>query len=735
MKRLVLALAGLCAAVAAFADVHDGFRLISTANNSLVIKAEPAQKLKTVYYGAALKEADLAVLEAGGLSGYETYPAYGSSGHSDYALAVRHADGNLSTDLVVESVSDWSDENGSGVKVRLKDPAYPLAVNVYFKAYNEADMISTWTEIENGGKKPVTLTEFDSGLFQFRARDIYVSHLYGTWANEGQLMCEKLNPAGLVIENRDGVRNTHTSHPEVMISLDGEPRENSGAVIGAALCYSGNYRLKFRTGDSGWHCFTAGIHPDNSWYILDSKEVFTTPELALTYSGEGLSGVSRNFHRWARKYKLAHGDVERKILLNSWEGVYFDIREDGMAQMMTDIASMGGELFVMDDGWFGGKYPRNNDSSSLGDWEVDKTKLPNGIEGLVKAAADRGIRFGLWIEPEMTNSVSVLFEEHPDWVLKAANRELVEGRGGTQLVLDLSNPEVQDFIFKVVDDLMTANPEIDYIKWDANADIRNFGSQYLPAEKQSHFYIEYHRGLESVCQRIRAKYPDLTIQACASGGGRANYGLLPYFDEFWVSDDTDALHRIYMQWGTSYFFPAIAMASHISAAPNHQTFRSLPLKFRIDVAMSGRLGMEIQPKNMTDEEKELCRNAIADYKKIRPIVQFGDIYRLQSPYDERGVASLMYCAEDKSEAAFFWWKTGKKYAEIYPKIKFAGLDPDKRYVITELNRVDLQPLPFEGKSFSGKFLMDEGLEIPSNNDVAYHLKFWESSRVLHLRAE
>ena len=210
----------------------------------------------------------------------------------------------------------------------------------------------------------------------------------------------------------------------------------------------------------------------------------------------------------------------------------------------------------------------------------------------------------------MSNTTSELYEKHPDWILKAPEREPVLGRGGTQVVLDLANPEVQDFIFQIVDNLMTSYPEIDYIKWDANMGIMN-------QDNQSHMYIEYHRGFEKVCQRIRAKYPDLTIQACASGGGRANWGCLPYFDEFWVSDNTDALQRIYMQWGTSYFFPAIAMASHISAAPNHQTFRTIPLKYRIDVAMSGRLGMEIQPKNMTDEEKALCKQAIADYKQIR----------------------------------------------------------------------------------------------------------------------
>ena len=243
--------------------------------------------------------------------------------------------------------------------------------------------------------------------------------------------------------------------------------------------------------------------------------------------------------------------------------------------------------------------------------------MPDGIEGLLRDAKKNGVKFGIWIEPEMTNTKSELYEKHPDWVIKAPKRDAVVGRGGTQLVLDLGNPKVQDFVFDVVDDLLTKYPDIAYIKWDANMPIMNHGSQCLPAADQSHLYIAYHRGFSNVIDRIRAKYKDVVIQCCASGCGRANWGFLRGFDEFWVSDNTDALQRVYMQYGTSFFFPAIAMASHISAVPNHTVFRTTSLKYRIDVAMSGRLGMEIQPKNMTKEEKALCRKAIAEYKEIR----------------------------------------------------------------------------------------------------------------------
>lgn len=705
---------------------------ISTPNTSLVLKAQKGGELKYLYYGNKLSETDFENIEQAGNCNHNAYPVYGMNCPGEVALSVKHADGNMSTQMSVVDLDTYKDEQTTVTSIKLKDNVYPFYVDVYYKAYSDVDMIETWTEISHTEKKPVLLTQYSSAYLPIRRGNVWLSHLYGSWANEGQLAQEQLEPGMTVIKNKDGVRNSHTSHSEVMFSLDGKPQENKGRVIGAALCYTGNYKLRIDTDDSDYHQFYAGINEENSSYSLDKKEVFKTPALAITYSNEGLSGASRNFHKWGRMYKLAHGDKERDILLNSWEGVYFDINQKGMDQMMEDISSMGGELFVMDDGWFGDKYPRNNDTSSLGDWVVDEKKLPEGIDGLIRDAKKHGIKFGIWIEPEMANTTSELYEKHPEWIIKSPQREPVLGRGGTQVVLDLANPEVQDFAFDIVDNLMTKHPEIAYIKWDANMAIMNHGSNYLTKDNQSHMYIEYHKGFEKVCQRIREKYPDLVIQACASGGGRANYGYLPYFDEFWVSDNTDALQRVYMQWGTSYFFPAIAMASHISAAPNHQTFRTIPLKYRIDVAMSGRLGMEIQPKNMTDEEKDLCRKAIADYKKIRPVVQFGNIYRLISPYDKLGVASLMYISDVKDKAVFYWWKTEHFVNQHLPRVIMAGLDPEKKYKVMELNRIDNVPLEFEGKVFSGAYLMANGLEIPYNHKVDYHKQNDYSSRVLYL---
>lgn len=704
---------------------------IAAKNIAIVLDVENGRQPRYLYFGTRLSAADEAALQLPQGGRMDAYPAYGLNTPAEAALAMRHADGNLSTALVATGVS----KQGNVTTVHLKDPVYDTQVDLKYKAYADVDMIEMWTEITNHEKSTVTLTQFASAMLPIRRGNVWLSHLYGSWANEGRLAEEELLPGQKIIKNKDGVRNSHTDHAEVMFSLDGKGRENAGDVIGAALCYSGNYKLKIETDDTDYHYFFAGINEENSEYHLKRGETFRTPALALTFSREGLSGASRNFHKWGRTYQLAHGNKPRKILLNSWEGVYFDINEAGMDQMMADIAGMGGELFVMDDGWFGEKYPRKDDHTSLGDWQVDRQKLPHGIDGLIADAGKHGISFGIWIEPEMTNRISELYEKHPDWIIKAPRRDAVQGRGGTQLVLDLSNPKVQDFAFGIVDGLMTKYPGIDYIKWDANMAVMNHGSQYLPMQEQSHLYIAYHEGFRKLCDRIRSKYPDLTIQACASGGGRANWGVLPWFDEFWVSDNTDALQRVYMQWGTSYFFPAIAMASHISAVPNHTVFRTTSLKYRIDVAMSGRLGMEIQPKNMTDAEKALCRQAISEYKQIRPVVQFGNIYRLQSPYDRQGVASLMYVDDARSKAVFYWWKTDNFANQHLPRIKMAGLQANRSYRVHELNRIDNKPLDFEGKSFSGAYLMEHGLEIPYTHSVDHAERNEWSSRVLFLEAQ
>lgn len=702
------------------ASAWDFDKVITTDNSSLVLSGNYGEAPRFTHYGAKVDSAQVGMVhEIWAGMNRAAYPAFGNETGSLSAIQLVHPDGNPTLVLATKSVASVPVDGGSLTTLTMADTKYPITVNLCYRTIDKADIIEEWSEITNNGKKPVRLRRMDSGFLPVRRGDVWVTHLHGAWTAESQVISEPLTSGTKLITSLDGARNGHSYQPSIMLSLDGKPEETHGRVIGATLCWSGNYEMRIDTDNEYCHNLMAGISTEATEYKLMPGETFVTPKLALTYSSEGLSGASRNFHRWVRLGAIHGGDKIRDILLNSWEGVYLDVESNKMYEMMHDFASLGGELFVMDDGWFGSKYPRIHDDSALGDWVTDTNKLPGGIEGLIESARSNGIKFGLWIEPESVNTLSELYEKHPDWVLRAENRELRLTRGGTQLLLDLSNPDVQDFIVSVVDNLMTKYPEIAYIKWDANTGIMNFGSQYLPADRQLQVTIDYHKGLEKILRRIREKYPDLVMQACGGGGGRVNYGVLPYFDEVWVSDNTDALQRIFMQWGTSMFYPSMSMAQHVSASPNHQTGRRTPLKFRFDVAMSGRLGMEMQPSAMSEPEKNFAKRAIADYKKIRPIVQFGDQYRLISPYDNKGVASLMYVSPDKRSAVFFAYKLTHMRNQTIPRFRMAGINPVKTYRITELSLPDGEnPSYLNGKTVSGRYLMDIGFEIPLDSEYA-----------------
>lgn len=718
MVKYISCVLGVLLGAFYYANAQD--YLISTPHTSLLLTAKPGESARIQYYGTRIEKDQIQQIYNAGLAFYaESYPVFGIHSYNDKAMQVTHGDGNMSLDLAVESVKQYETTEAEITEVLLKDKVYPFFIKQCFKAYKNSDVIGTWVEITNQEKKAVTMYKFASAFLPVRRGDNWLTHFHGTWGAESMLQEEKLTDGQKVIKNEDGVRNAMNENPSFMLTLDGKPQEETGNVFGANLAWSGNYTLKLDVDNNKIIKIYAGINEDASYYTLDPKKTFVTPELAITYSVSGKGGVSRNFHRWARMYKLSQANKDRDILLNSWEGVYFKVNQEVMDQMMQNMSELGGELFVMDDGWFGDKYPRDNGSTSLGDWMVCKKKLPQGIEGLIASARKHGIKFGIWIEPEMVNSKSELYEKHPDWIVCQDNRTPSTGRGGTQMILDLSNPEVQDFVFGVVDHLMTNYPEIAYIKWDANASIMNYGSYYLPKNRQSHLYIEYHKGLNNVLERIRAKYPNLLMQACASGGSRVNYGLLPYFGEFWTSDNTDAYQRIYMQWGVSNFYPAIAMASHVSADRNHQTGRRTPLKFRFDVAMSGRLGMEMQPKDMSEKDKEFAKRAIQAYKEIRPIVQQGDLYRLVSPYDKVGFASLMYATPEKDKAVFFAYRMEYLLNQVTPRVRMTGVDPEKQYKLMDMTPVnENKKNNLDGKVVSGKILMEEGIEVPFSGEYS-----------------
>ena len=687
--------------------------LINTNTTQIVLKVDTKQNVTFEHYGKKLNAID-DLYNANANMGKDAFPSFGIYPYRLMALRAKHANADQTVVLKYQSHTQTKiDENVAITSILLKDENYPFYVELKYKTFNKEDVIEIWSEIYHDEKKGVTLYDYASAYLAFKTNTSILSHFHGTWGDEFMMEETEVTRGTLTIENKGGIRNTQADNPSFFLSLNSKPAEDNGEVIAGSLAWTGNYKITFERDYSSLLHLTAGINTYASEYILEKGKRFITPELILTYSNEGKGKASRNLHRYARNYKMIGGNEERKILLNSWEGVYFKFGEKDIVDMIDDFSKIGGELFVLDDGWFGNKYMRNSGTQGLGDWQVAETKLPSGIDYLIDEAEKRDMKFGIWVEPEMANVTSELYEKHPDWILQNRDRELIKGRGATQVVLDLTNPKVQDFVFNIVNDLLVKHPRINYIKWDANASITNYGSTYLSAEKQSHIYIDYHLGLQSVLKRLRAAHPTITMQACASGGGRVSYGYLPYFHEFWTSDNTDALKRIYIQWGMSHVFPAITIASHVSASPNHQSKRQIPIKFRFDVAMTGRLGMEMQPKDMTDKEKEFSKAAIETYKAIRPIIQFGDLYRILSPFENRRLASLMYVDESKQNAVFFAYYLEKRVGESsHPAFRFKGLDADTRYKVVEINKEnDKGHFAGEGKTYSGSFLMNVGLKL------------------------
>ena len=681
--------------------------VIQTDNTSLVYKVNDKNKLCQSYLGNRLREKDCELVP---VSNDEILLTFGTGYVHQPALRAVHGDGNTSTELVFDRVEQRRlNDNQVQTDIFLKDTYFAFGAKVSFKTYEKEDIIEQWVEYTSNEKKPVVLYDYASSCISLYARSYYMTQFWGNWANEMHMTESALTRGVKTVESRLGVRSNEYGHACFYLSLDKPAAEECGKVIGATLAWPGSFAFHFSVDNQDKLRIISGINSYAGQYTLKKGETLTTPPLLYTYSNQGKGTVSRRFHRWARQYGVYNGTKPHMTLMNNWEATYFDFNNEILTGIIDDAADMGFDLFLLDDGWFGKKHPRNSDNAGLGDWTINREKLPDGLGYLVKECQKRNIKFGIWLEPEMVNPKSELYEKHPDWVITQPNRPLDLSRN--QLVLDLCNPEVQDFVFSVVDKTMSETEDISYIKWDCNRFMTNAASSYLPADKQSHLWIEYVRGLYSVLKRVREKYPDVTIMACSGGGGRIDYGTLPYFDEFWISDNTDALDRIKIQWGASQFFPAICMASHVSVCPNHITGRTVPLKFRFDVATSAKLGMDLQPRQMTDDEKAYCRLAMSDYNRVKDVVQFGDMYRLLSPYESNRV-SLMYALEDKSHAVVYSYLMAKALNGDHQVLYLKGLDPDKQYRLHELNKIPNRWSRFdslEGKVFSGDFLMNHGV--------------------------
>ena len=632
-------------------------------------------------------------------------------------LQVIHSNGAVTLRLAEVGREESAADGAKTIVVRLKDEHYPFEVARYIKTWGDCAAVETWAEIRHFEPGPVRLVRADSFASPVVVTSdvVRVLSLTGIAKNEANVSRSSVgNGQSVELVSSAGTRNAWEANAAMMVEFEDVVDEERGKVLGVALEWPGNSCRRVRRNWDGSRTEVfAGIDMTTGPYTLGSGVTFTTPRAILVWSEKGRGEVSRQYHRWAHRHLMPHGYDLHPVLLNSWEGSYFSFTEQTLLDMMDGVKEMGGEMFVLDDGWFGrGKHARdevNKATAGLGDWCVNVAKLPHGLGWLADEAAKRGIKFGLWVEPEMANTNSWLYEAHPDWVLRESGRPLVCGRGKSQVVLDFCNPAVRDNLFGQLDAVYDAIPSLAYVKWDCNASIWNPGSPYLAADRQPNLWYDYTIGYNELMARFQQKRPQIMVQACASGGGRMDFGSLRYADEFWPSDCTDPYRRIFIQWGCSQFYPASAMACHVTASPNHQTKRETPLKYRFDVAMSGRLGFELHPKNMTEDEIAFAKAAVADYKRIRPVVQSGDLYRLVSPY-EKPLAALMYASEAKDAAALF--ALGLMIdGERTETLKLRGLDPDAIYSVREINRGARRHATIPADAVTGRELMEKGFTV------------------------
>lgn len=722
MKKVFMIIAAMCM-TSIMASAQKTIR-VSTDKTDLVMQVSPKGRLYQVYLGDKLKNPsdynhlkwDVYAASDGSVCqrGHEVYATSGAEDFFEPAVAVTHADGNMTTYLYYQSSEEKAISGGVETIITLKDKVYPLTVKLHYAAYPKENIIKAWSEISHKEKAPVTLWRYCSTMLYFKANKYFVTNYHSDWAKEGQPETCQLTAGKKIVDTKLGTRAAMQEEPFFELGFDEPAKENEGKVMLGTIGWPGNFRFTFELDNVGALRVIPAINPYASNYKLKAGETFTTPEFIFAMSDNGIGEASRNLHNWARQYQVNMGMEDRLTLLNNWENTGFDFNQQSLAELMKDAKDLGVDMFLLDDGWFANKYPRKDDHAGLGDWEATKSKLPDGIPGLVRDAKKAGVKFGIWIEPEMVNPKSELFEKHPDWVIMQPKRDTYYYRN--QLVLDISNPKVQDYVFGIVDRIMTENPDVAYFKWDCNSVITNIYSPYHK-ENQGNFYIDHVRGIYKVLTRIHNKYPKLPMMLCSGGGGRMDYEMLKYFTEFWCSDDTDPYERLYIQWSLSKFFPAKTMGSHVT-----NWNKNTSVKFRTDVCSSCKLGFDIDLKSLSGDEYKFVQNAVKNYDSMKPMILEGDQYRLVSPYEGNHCA-INYVSKDKQRAVLFAYDLHPRYKEPVMNVKMQGLDADKVYTVKETNLMPGKESDLEcnGKQYSGDYLMKVGLNVFSQTDGTSHV--------------
>ena len=711
MKKTIISLWMAVFAITAYAATPI---TINTDNVALRFSVDDNGTLRQSYFGKRMAEESYAPIH----QGVEAYVTHGYRDQFEPALHINHADNNSS--VILKYVDHKVEEVKPGVTtttINLADEVYKDAVSLVFTAYGPEDIITTHTVITNNTKKDIELEKYASSMLHFYAPEYFLTEFSGDWGREAAMSSQPLRFGKKVIDTKLGSRANAMVSPFFILSLNEEATETAGEVVLGTLSWTGNFRFTFEIDQQNRLRVISGINPYYSTYRLGKGETFVTPDFVFTYSNKGIGEASRNFHDWARNHKVKDGNGDRMTLLNNWEVTSMDFTEQKLVSMVKDAKELGVNLFLLDDGWFGNKYPRDNDHQGLGDWDIMKKKLPNGFTPIIEEGKKQGIKFGLWIEPEMVNPRSELYEKHPDWAITLPNREIVTKRN--QLVLDLSNPDVQDYVFSIVDKLLTDYPDIAYFKWDCNAEITNIYSHYL-GEDQQHLYVDHVRGLYNILDRVKAKYPNVPMMMCASGGGRCDFQGLEYFTEFWTSDDTDPVERLFIQYGMGHFMPSKVLCAHVARWNS-----DVKIKFRTNVAMMGKLGYDYDIHEWDEKELAYSKQAVKNYEKLKPAILDGDLYRLISPYSGTHAVN-QFMSKDGKLGAIFTFDIYPRWGEHYYNVKLQGLDPNARYDIHEIDRFDAGD--FKYGEYTGEYLMEVGIPILTGHKL--HSRVYEIKKTL-----
>ena len=715
---------------------------LSTSKTSYVLKVLGSNHVAHVYWGKKIKAKNLDyVLRSKNWGSFLTntdniddfmlemtpqeYPGYGSTDLRTPAVELQFSDGTSATDFRYESHNIYAgknklndlpatyveDENEAmTLELTLVDSLKNVKLILSYSVFEEFDAITRSVKIINESNEDVNINRVLSANVDFRDSDYELLQLSGAWARERHIIRKEIRSGSQSIESRRG-SSSHAQNP-FMALVRKDTTEQHGEVYGFSLIYSGNFLANVEVDMYENARAQIGINPFDFTWFLKSKEEFIAPEAVLVYSNEGLTGMSHIYNclYGKRLCKGKYRDEVRPILINNWEATYFDFNETKIKEIAREATNLGMELFVLDDGWFG---KRDDDNSSLGDWFVNEEKLKGGLNKLATEINEMGLQFGLWFEPEMVSPISELYKEHPDWCIHIPGRNRSEAR--RQLILDYSREDVCNYIIEKISEVLSSAP-ISYVKWDMNRNMSEIGSAKLPANRQREVAHRYILGLYKVLEEITTRFPDVLFESCSGGGGRFDPGMLYYMPQTWTSDNTDAIERLKIQFGTSMVYPNASIGCHVSAVPNHQVDRITPIETRGVVAMSGNFGYELDITKLPESEKEIIKEQVKLYKEIRETIQFGKCYRLSSPFENNDVA-WMFISKDCEEIIVSFVRTLAKPNSKFISLKLVGLDESSKYEILGENII-----------VGGDELMNIGLNVPELKGD-YQAKMWRLKKV------